>query len=158
MLSTAVAPGALQAATVSYLADIAQMSEGLDEPGFTVRHQCYSVRLLPPDLVSGWECRGESGKGGWASVTPGVPFHPRHIASSRRMHCAAADTSVGERRGRAAKWRKVGEGGGGPEAGPLGTYLHNVLSVPAPAVRVWPSILRSTAGPICSHIYCQIQY
>ena len=58
MLSTAVAPGALQAATVSYLADIAQMSEGLDEPGFTVRHQCYSVRLLPPDLVSGRGSRG----------------------------------------------------------------------------------------------------
>ena len=98
MLSTAVAPGALQAATVSYLADIAQMSEGLDEPGFTVRHQCYSVRLLPPDLVGGRERQRGEWKGGMDLCTTRRTLppdahcqQPAYIAT-RCMHRVAADT------------------------------------------------------------------
>lgn len=52
LLSTAVASSELKAATISYLEDIARISAGLDEPGLIVRHMCYSVRVLPPDLVS----------------------------------------------------------------------------------------------------------
>ena len=58
IMSSAVNPVDLTTITANYVQSVEQMSAGIDEAGFVMRYQCYSVRILPPDVVSAWQCHG----------------------------------------------------------------------------------------------------
>ena len=58
IMSSAVNPVDMATITANYVQSVEQMSAGIDEAGFVMRYQCYSVRILPPDVVSAWQCHG----------------------------------------------------------------------------------------------------